>query len=100
MSATERDARWGTYTVTRRAGPGGHKETVYLPGMNRNEVITLAARLRIDAMELLVSIAFLEAVAGGMTPGGRSVVGSTYTDDELEAIRAGFEQRFRQRQVA
>lgn len=97
MSApTDRDARWGTYTATRRAGQGGKKETVRLPGMNRNEVITLAARLRIDAMELLVSIAFLESIASGMTAGGTGTVGGLYSDAELEAIRGRFERRFRQ----
>ena len=80
-------AAWAHLTVSRKnGGPSRSALTVPLPDMGRNDLIALAARLRIDAAALLTDILFLERIASEM-PGPCSVVSGTHTAQDLEDIR-------------
>lgn len=94
-------AAWSHLACRKKTGHvGGTLTTVPLPDMQRNDLITLAAKKRIEAAALLTDIVFLEAIASGMTPGGLSVVNGVYTDDQLEALRRRCEARYGHRKPA
>lgn len=98
MSADERRVRnmhWTRYLLTERRKDGRNTSKTPLLGMRPNQVAELSMRKRSEALDLLVSIGFLDAVRGGLTPHG--TVGGTFTDDELEAIHLSFERRFKTR---
>jgi len=97
---TEMAAAWSHLTLRRKArSQDGRMETVPLPDMARNDLITLAAKKRLEAQQLMIDIYFLERVADEM-PGGLSVVAGTHTDRDLADIRATFERRFQRTAAA
>lgn len=89
MAPSERDARaanWSAYRITTHSGPQKGTSRIYLPDMNRNDLITLEHALLGDLREATTRIIFIRALLAEM-PHPPTRIGDIWSDQQLEAIQ-------------